>query len=83
MVVIDFLISPEAQFEKARPVVWGDRTVLDVERLEAPWPERFRNLPGPTHAPPRQEIEGRALQELAPKYMIRLLEDFRTHVLAG
>ena len=83
MVVIDFLISAEAQLEKAKPAVWGDGTVLDVERLETPWPERFGNLPGRTHAPPRQEIEGRALQELAPEYMIRLYEDFRTHVLAG
>lgn len=35
MVVADFLLSPEAQARKADPDVWGDPTVLDIERLDA------------------------------------------------
>ncbi|MEQ6916165.1 ABC transporter substrate-binding protein [Halomonas aquatica] len=34
MVVADFLLSPEAQATKQDLDVWGDRTVLDVARLE-------------------------------------------------
>ena len=33
MVVANFLMSPVAQAEKARPGVWGDQTVLDVDEL--------------------------------------------------
>ncbi|MFY0992088.1 ABC transporter substrate-binding protein [Halomonas sp. C05BenzN] len=34
MVVADFLLSPEAQAHKQDLSVWGDRTVLDVTRLD-------------------------------------------------
>ncbi len=35
LVVADFLLSPEAQARKADPEVWGDPTVLAVDRLPA------------------------------------------------
>ncbi len=34
MAVADFLLSPEAQAHKQDLAVWGDRTVLDVDRLD-------------------------------------------------
>ena len=34
-VVANFLLSPEAQARKADPNVWGDPTVLDLEKLDA------------------------------------------------
>jgi len=34
MVVADFLLSPEAQAHKQDLDVWGDRTVLDLARLD-------------------------------------------------
>ena len=34
MVVADFLISPEAQLRKENPAVWGDPTVLAMDRLK-------------------------------------------------
>ena len=33
MVVANFLISPEAQLRKLNPAVWGDPTVLSMDRL--------------------------------------------------
>lgn len=33
MVVIDYLLSPEAQIEKLKPEVWGDGMVLDANQL--------------------------------------------------
>lgn len=83
LVAIDFLTSPEAQFEKAQPAVWGDGTVLDVDRLPDEWRARFANIPGREHAPPRSEIADKAIQEPDAEYMIRLYDDFRTHVMAG
>lgn len=82
LVTINFLISPEAQLRKFDPAVWGDGTMLAIDRLPAEWQERFRSVPGRTHAPPREAIQPHALPELAPEYMIRLYEDFRTEILA-
>ncbi len=80
-VVINFLISPEAQLHKLEPGVWGDGTVLDVSRLPETWRARFAAVPGRRFAPPRAEIQPHALQELAPEYMIRISDDFRTEIL--
>ncbi len=81
MTVCNFLISPEAQYEKARPSVWGDGTVLAIDKLPPAWQERLRHIPQRTHAPQRAEIQAKALPEPASKYMIRLNEDFRKQVL--
>ncbi len=81
LVVCNFLISPEAQLQKLDPRVWGDGTVLDVDRLPAEWQARFRHVPARRYAPDRAEINGKALMELDAQYMIRLYEDFRTEVI--
>ncbi|TNE54275.1 MAG: ABC transporter substrate-binding protein [Bacteroidetes bacterium] len=81
LAVLNFMISPEAQLEKMQPAVWGDGTVLDLEKLPAKWRNRFENTPGRRYAPRRQEINEKALQEPAPEYMIRLYRDFREQVI--
>ncbi|MGH9869640.1 MAG: ABC transporter substrate-binding protein [Candidatus Polarisedimenticolia bacterium] len=81
LVAVNFLVSEEAQFEKLKPDVWGDGTVLDTARLGPPWDERFRNVPRRNRAPAREQIQPFALQELAPEYMIRLNRDLRTHLI--
>lgn len=80
-VVINFLISPEAQVEKLKPSVWGDGTILDLDRLPGSWKESFTRASERRFAPPRREIQRKALMELAPEYMLRLHDDFRTHVI--
>ena len=81
MVVANFLISPEAQFRKARPAVWGDGTVLNMQKLPKRWQRQFSEIPGRRYAPPADSLEQKAQQELAPEYMIRIYEDFRKHVI--
>ncbi len=81
MVVVNFLISPAAQYQKMQPKVWGDGTILSMEKLPEEWQMKFADIPGRTYAPDRSEIQDRALMELAPEYMIRLAEDFRTELL--
>ncbi len=81
MVVSNFLISPEAQYRKQDPAVWGDGTVLALDQLPEEWREKFTSLPNRRYAPPREEIRKRALMELAPEYMIRLAEDFRKEII--
>ena len=83
MVVCNFLISPEAQYKKQDPAVWGDGTVLDMEKVPEEWREKFRTLPTRRYAPAREEIQDKAMMELAPEYMIRLAEDFRKQIVQG
>nr|MDT0250641.1 ABC transporter substrate-binding protein [Endozoicomonas sp.] len=52
-VVINFLLSPEAQAHKANPDVWGDPTVLSMSRLNSQERQRFMSLPlGPATLSP-------------------------------
>lgn len=81
MVVSNFLISPEAQYKKQDPAVWGDGAVLAIDKLPEEWREKFRALSARRYAPPRAEMQERALMELAPEYMIRLAEDFRNEII--
>mgnify|MGYP000500443418 CR=1 FL=1 len=80
MVVINTLISPWAQWKKMDPVVWGDGTILDIERLPKAWQDKFADIPNRQFAPDRTTIQDRAILEFAPEYMIRLYEDFRTYM---
>ncbi len=81
MVVINFMISPEAQLQKQRPSVWGDGTVLDLQKLTPSERAGFESLAARSYGPPRIEIQSKALKELAPEYMIRLSDDFRKQVI--
>ncbi len=81
MVVVNFLLSPDAQLHKLDPSVWGDGTVLDVNRLPDSVRKKFQALPARRYSPKRQEIEEYALPELDAAYMIRLYEDFRRFVI--
>lgn len=81
LIVANFLISPDAQFRKAHPEIWGDGSVLSVEKLPSEWMKKFQNIPGRIRVPPRHELERNALMEPAPELMIRLHADFRREVI--
>ncbi len=81
LVTLNFFISPEAQYEKHKPVVWGDGTALDLARLPAEWRTKFENVPQRRFSPKRSEILPKALREPAAEYMIRMFDDFRKEVL--
>lgn len=80
-VVANFMISPEAQYMKQDPTVWGDGTVLNISALPDDWPSRFAALPVRQYGPSRKEMQEKALPEPAPEYMIRLAEDFRKVII--
>lgn len=77
MVVANFLLSPEAQAEKAGLDVWGDGTVLKVAALPAPWPERFRERLEGAGEIPIDTLRRYARPEVAAAYHNRLLADWR------
>lgn len=81
LVVANFLLSPEAQLEKARSEVWGDGTVLDMARLPDGLRSEFEAVTLRRNSAPRSELNARALPEPAAEYMIRLYTDFRTRIV--
>ncbi len=81
MAVINFLMSPEAQYEKLTRNGRESRTVLDPDRLPEEWKQKFRNAPKPQYSPDPEKLAKKAIKEPAPEYMIRLYEDFRTEVI--
>jgi putative spermidine/putrescine transport system substrate-binding protein len=83
LAVVNFLLSPEAQLRKFNPQVWGDGTVLALPKLPPDWQAKFRTLPQRRYAPKREELDAKALPELAPEYMIRLYDDFRKSVVGA
>ncbi len=77
MVVANFLLSPEAQYEKLRPEVWGDGTVLNGAKLTSEWRLRFESLTTDPHAVPTAELARHAVPEVAPLYRERLAADWK------
>lgn len=83
MVVADFLLSPEAQLEKARPEVWADGTVLAPERLPPVWRTRFRALETDPRALPHDSLTKYARPEVDPGYHERIAADWRSRIRRG
>ena len=81
LIVANYLISLEAQLEKARPKVWGDGSILSTERMPAEWKSKFESIEDREHVAPRDELRQRALMEPAPEIMIRIHEDFRREII--
>jgi putative spermidine/putrescine transport system substrate-binding protein len=81
MVTADFLLSPEAQLEKADPRVWGDFPAIDIQRLDPQWRARFANLPRGVATLPDALLQSRQLPEPPSQILIRLEKGWDTHVL--
>lgn len=71
MVVANFLLSPEAQAHKQRLEVWGDQTVLDMEKLPAADRAMFAP-PADNPALPAPAALGPTLLEPHPSWMTRI-----------
>ena len=75
-VVINFLLSPEAQAHKANPDVWGDPTVLSMSQLNGIERKRFSSLPlGPATLSP--EALGKVLPEPHSSWVAELEEAWK------
>lgn len=81
MLVVNEMISPKLQFQKMQTEVWGDGSVLNIDKLPEDMQKKWKSKSQRQYAPPRAEIQKNALQELAPEYMIRLADDFREKIL--
>ncbi len=81
MVVANFLLSPEAQYQKARPDVWGDMTVLDLQRVPAEWQARFATLPQPPAVLSTTQLAERRIPELTAGWLAAIEGGWLDNVL--
>ena len=71
LVLADFLISPDAQARKQDPKVWGDPTVLAIDKLPAEAQQAFASLDLGIATLKPDEL-GPALDEPHPSWMDRI-----------
>ncbi len=83
MVVANFLLSPEAQFKKADPSVWGDLPAIDPVRLDDIWRERFAKQPRGIATLSDEVLQKHQLPEPPSEVLIRLEKGWDKHVLKG
>lgn len=82
LVVIDFLLSPEAQARKQDARHWGSDTVLDLDRLSPDQRALFDAVPKHPAAPAAGSL-GPALPEPHPSWMERIEAEWQRRYSRG
>ena len=83
MVAANFLLSAEAQMEKAKPDVWGDFPALDISRLPKNQQQQFIDLPRGAATLSNQKLQAHQLPEPPSDILIQLEKGWEQHVLKG
>lgn len=81
MVVADFLLSAEAQLEKAKPDVWGDFPAIDQSRLTPEWQEKFKHMVRGPATLDNSELQAHQLPEPPSEILIHLEKGWQERVL--
>ena len=80
MMVINYLLSPEAQLQKLSST-WGDGTTLDMNKLNNEQRVVFTQAGVRHNAPQLADIEEYAFLELRPEYIGRLYQDYLSNFI--
>ena len=81
MVLLNFMMSPEAQHSLSDPRNWGDMPTIDLARLPPDWRARFEALERGPATPPLGELLRHALPEMNAAYAEPLQQGWVRHVL--
>ncbi|WP_254655941.1 ABC transporter substrate-binding protein [Sulfitobacter sp. 20_GPM-1509m] len=82
LVLANFLMSAEAQARKSDPAVWGDGTVLALDKLNAEDRAKFDAIALGVATLAPEEL-GQSLPEPHPSWMVRLEEDWTARYGVG
>ncbi|PHQ71891.1 MAG: ABC transporter substrate-binding protein [Sneathiella sp.] len=80
MVLANFLTSFDAQYEKAKPDVWGAAPAIDAAKLSADQRSRFEALPRNPAVVSSQELAKKALPELHPDWIKAIEKGWQENV---
>jgi putative thiamine transport system substrate-binding protein len=81
LVTANFLLSPEAQVQKQDPAVWGDPTVLSMEKLDEEARARFEAIDLGVATLHPDEL-GPALSEPHPSWIDRIEDEWKRRYTA-
>jgi len=81
MVVANFLLSPEAQLEKAKGAVWGDFPVIHPDKLSLEWQVKFNSLEKGVATLSDSELQAHQLPEPPSEILIYLEKGWKKQVL--
>ncbi len=81
LVTANLLLSPEAQYEKALPSVWGDLPVLDIDLLPERLQDAFASIPRSPSVLSPQVLSNAKLPELDAAWIQAIEEGWRETVL--
>jgi putative spermidine/putrescine transport system substrate-binding protein len=80
-VLVNFLIGPDAQYQKALPNVWGIGTILDMNKLPPDWKEKFATIPRAEATLSPVELDSKKVAAPSAQYVIVLNREFKEKVL--
>ena len=83
MVAANFLLSPEAQLEKATPAVWGDFPAVAPGKLPETWQKKFIALPRGAATLADSELQAHQLPEPPSSILVYLEKGWEKDVLKG
>ncbi|MEE9308335.1 MAG: ABC transporter substrate-binding protein [Spirochaetia bacterium] len=81
MVLANLLLDPATQYEKSRPEVWGDLTVLSVGSLPRQWREKFGAVPRPPSVLSPDELSSHKIPELQATWLEAIERGWTENVL--
>lgn len=79
-VVANILLSPEAQYQKALPDVWGEFPVIDISTT-GDWEAQFQSIPVPESVLPADQLSQNANPELVAEYVTAVEQGWAENVL--
>jgi putative spermidine/putrescine transport system substrate-binding protein len=81
IVVVNFMIGPDAQYQKALPDVWGIGTILDMNRVPSDWRDKFANIPRAEATLSPIELDAKKVPAPNAQYVILLNKTFKEKVI--
>jgi putative spermidine/putrescine transport system substrate-binding protein len=81
MVLANFLLSPEAQYEAMKPDVLGQPTPLSIEKLPKTLQDKFAALPRHEATLAPEVLNRRKLPQIQSSWITRIERDWQTQVL--
>jgi putative spermidine/putrescine transport system substrate-binding protein len=81
MVVANVILEPATQLEKTKPEVWGDPTVLSIDKLPEEWQRRFENLPRSEAVLEPEVLQEHRVPEPQAGWIEAIEEGWRANVL--
>jgi putative spermidine/putrescine transport system substrate-binding protein len=81
LVAANLLLDPAAQYEKAKPEVWGDLPVVAVDLIPEEWRSAFASLPRPPSVLPPEELQAHRAPELQSQWLQAIEQGWIRNVL--